>query len=266
MSNDSVQAPQLDEIWFDSDGVKLFAAQRGSGFPIILLHGGLASHLACWRFAAPLAARFRVILPDVRASGRSIYAGELSWDQLADDVAALMRHLGLERAVVGGISFGAGCAVRFALRHPALLAGLVVLTPAFAGAELGLNAAQMAAMQAMEVAGRRVVSEGIQALEPLFDALPEAMRSRARAMAAGFDPASVAASTRFMNSGAQPFATGGELAAISAPSLLVPGTDPTHPAEASEVFRRHLGRCVVREVEPADLSAAIADFVDRELA
>src|SRR4051794_21122708 len=109
---------QLDEIWFDNDGVRLFAVACGRGRPIILLHGGLANHLACLRFAAPLAERFQIIAPDVRSSGRSVCPGPLSWDQIADDVAALVRHLGVPRAVVGGISSGAAGAVRTALRHP----------------------------------------------------------------------------------------------------------------------------------------------------
>lgn len=254
------------EIWFESGGTRLFAVESGGGRPIILLHGGLASHLACRLFAAPLSERFRLITPDLRASGRSIHAGPLTWDQLADDVAALARHLGVPRAVIGGTSFGAGCAVRVALRHPELVAALVILNPAFGGADVGLTPAQQAAMRAMDDAGRRAIAEGVGVLHPLFDALPAPIRDRARAMVEAFDPASVAASTRFMASGAQPFAAAAELEAIAAPTLLVPGTDPTHPPEISERYRRHLRRCTVREVGPEGLASAIADFVDRELA
>ena len=198
----------------------------------------------------------------MRASGRSTFAGSLSWDQLADDVVALVRHLGLTRAVIGGISSGAGCAVRVALRHPAVTEALVVLTPAFAGADVGLTPAQQAAMRAMDDAGRRVLTEGMRALYPLLETLPAELRERARATVDTYDPASVAATTRFLDSGAQPFATAADLAAIAVPALLVPGTDPTHPPEVSELYRRHLPRCTVR---PGDDASAIADFIDREL-
>ena len=257
-----VMREQLRELWFPSAGARLFAAERGDGPPVILLHGGLATHQACWQFAGPLAARFRVITPDLRASGRSIDAGPLDWDRLADDVAALAHHLGLARAVIGGVSFGAACAARVALRHPALVRALIVLSPAYGGVELGLTAAQQAAMAAMDAAGRRAVAEGIAVLLPLFDALPDAIRARARALVATYDPASVAASTRFMASGAQPFAAA-ELAAIACPTLVVPGADPTHPPEAADVFRTHIPDCTVRAAGPADYAAAIADFVDR---
>jgi pimeloyl-ACP methyl ester carboxylesterase len=234
--------------------------------PLILLHGGLADHRACRPFAEPLSARFRVITPDLLGAGRSHHPGPLSWDLLADDVAALARRLGIERAVLGGISFGAACATRVALRHPALVAALVVLTPAYGGADLGFTPAQTAAMQAMAAAGRRALTDGIAALHPLLAALPAAIQDRARAMIDSFDPASVAATTAFMASGAQPFATGAELAAITAPTLLVPGTDPTHPPEVAEVYRLHLPRCTVRSIEPADFSAdyaaAIAELLE----
>jgi pimeloyl-ACP methyl ester carboxylesterase len=255
-----------EEIGFEHDGVRLFAIERGEGVPVILLHGGLATHVACRPFAEPLAARFRVITPDLRGSGRSHHAGPLSWDVLADDVAALARHLGVARAVIGGVSFGAGCAVRVALRHPTLAAALVLLTPAFGGADVGLTAAQQAAMAAMDAAGRRAVAEGVQVLHPLFDALPASVRERARVMVDAFDAASVATTTAFMASGAQPFATAAELHAITAPTLLVPGTDPTHPAEIADVYRRSLPRCAVRDVGPEDFGAVIADFVDSEVA
>lgn len=249
------------DIWFERAGIRLFAVERGAGAPIILLHGGLADHRACHVFAAPLAARFRLITPDLRGAGRSVFGGDLDWAMLADDVAALAGHLGIERAVVGGISFGAAVAVAVAVRHPALVAGLVVLSPAYGGGELGLSPAQDDAMQRMHAAGSRAPAEGVAVLYPLFDALPLAIRDRALAMVDSFDAASVAATTRFLASGAQPFARGADLAASEAPALLVPGTDPTHPPEVAAVYRSWLPRCCVREVDPALLAAVIADFV-----
>jgi 3-oxoadipate enol-lactonase len=253
------------EFWFERDGAKLLATSIGKGPPIILLHGGLATHHACQRFAAPLAARFQLITPDLRASGRSRYAGGLTWDQLADDVAALVTALGFERVVIGGISFGAGCAIRVALRHPGVLAGLVLLHPAFAGADVGLTEAQKAAMQAIGAVGNRVLTEGVQALYPLFEALPAPIRARARASVDSYDAASVATSTRFMASGAQPFASAVELASISVPTLIVPGTDSYHPVEVAEIYRTHVPRAIMRSVETAEFAATIAEFVDREV-
>jgi len=251
------------EIWWSSHGLRLFAFEAGpqTSRPVVLLHGGLAAHQACRVFGDPLASRYRLITPDLRGSGRSHFAGELTWDLLADDIAELVRQRELRRAVIGGISFGAGVAVRVALRHPELVEALLVLHPAYGGDELGLSPVQQAAMAAMDAAGSRAPREGINVLLPLFDALPTAIRERAKALVATYDPASVAASTRFMASGSQPFARGAELEAITAPCLLVPGIDPTHPPEVAAVYRDHLRNCRVIDDDPG---AAIARFLDEK--
>lgn len=257
------------DIWFESRGVRLFAFEKGDGHsigqPIVLLHGGLANHLACWLFAEPLASRFRVITPDLRGAGRSGYGGALAWDVLADDVAALVQHRGLSRVAIGGTSFGAAVAVRFALRHPALVSALLVLNPAYGGDELGLAPAQVAAMQAMDALGRRSPTEGIEVMFPLFDALPPEIRDRARRVVAAFDPEGVAATTAFMASLAQPFARAAELAAITAPALVVPGIDPTHPREVALVYRDHLPHGELCDADPAAYAAVIEAFLERVL-
>ena len=82
----------LREHWFDNGGIRLYATFAGDGPPLVLLHGGLANHLACWQFAGPLTARFRVITPDLRGAGRSHFAGPLSWDLIPSDIPALLYY------------------------------------------------------------------------------------------------------------------------------------------------------------------------------
>lgn len=250
----------LHELWFERDGTRLYAVERGQGPPIVLLHGGLATHLACREFAAPLDARHRLITPDLRGSGRSVHAGALSWDALADDVAALVRALDLGRVVLGGVSFGAGCAVRTALRHPGLVSALIVLAPAFGGADLGLTSAQLRAMRVMNEAGARAPTDGIGVLYPLLETLPAEQRTRARAVFETYDPASVAATTKFLASGDQPFATVAELRAIDAPTLVIPGTDPYHPVEVADRFRA-IPHSRVHAVTAEHYAAEIEAFV-----
>ncbi len=248
------------EVHFEHAGTALFAVERGAGTPIVLLHGGLSNHRGVQLWAAPLAEKFRLVMPDLRGSGASHFAGELTWDLFADDVAALLAHLGIPRAIIGGVSFGGGVAIRMALRHPGLVAGLVLLHPAFGGAELGMSVAQQAAMNAMDALGRRAPAEGISVLYPLADTLPASLRERARASFAAYDPASVAASTRFMASAAQPFARNSELAAVTAPALVVPGVDATHPVEVAEVYRAHLPNSELRAVDTSIFAPALAEF------
>ena len=235
--------------------MELFFETTGSGPAVILLHGGLATHAACRPYADALAPRFTVITPDLRGSGRSRDPGPLTWDLLADDIAALAVRLGHTRVAVGGISMGSGVAVRVALRHPALVSALVLIHPAFAGADVGLVPAQAAAMQAMDAAGSRAPREGVQVLLPLFDSMPPAIRERARAIIADYDPASVAATTKLLNDGTQPFERGEDLRAIDAPAFVVPGVDPTHPAEFAEIYRRNIPRCTIGTI------AQLGDFL-----
>lgn len=250
------------EVWFESDGARLFALDVGEGRPIVFIHGGLADHRAALFRVGPLAGSYRVIAPDLRGSGRSVHSGPLSWDQLADDVARLLDHLGIERAIIGGTSMGSAVALRFALRHPRRTRALVVMSPVYPGADRELAEASSAAMRVMAEAGQRALEHGVEALRPLFESLPAPIRDVAIQMMLGFDAASVAATTRFLASNAQPMATVSELAAIDVPVLLVPGTDPQHPAELAELYARHLRHPLVVDSTSPDLMERVVKFCD----
>jgi pimeloyl-ACP methyl ester carboxylesterase len=240
------------EVRLDHAGTSLFALDQGEGPPLLFFHGGLADHRAALVHVGSLADRLRVITPDLRGAGRSTWAGPLDWERFADDAVALVRHLGLRRVVVGGVSMGSAVAVRTALSHPDLVAGLVLVHPVYPGADLGLSEVPRRAMQVMDEVGRRAPAEGISVLHPMFDALPEAIRARARAMVDSFDPRSVAATTRFLASEVQPFGTASELAAVRCPALVVPGVDPSHPAEVATLLAGHLPDATLHSGDAAE--------------
>ena len=248
------------EIWYHSAGASLFAIEAGRGRPIIFLHGGLADHVASLLLVGPLARSYRIIAPDVRGSGRSIHHDALNWDQLADDVQALMCHLAIDEAVVGGASAGAAVALRFALRHPERTLGLVLVAPAFAGAQRGLTEAQQMAFARMKQLAQRSVHDGVEALHALFDHLPPPMREPAEDMASRFDPRSVAASARFLASGAQPFDAATELETLAAPTLVVAGEDEVHPAEVAALYAAHIPECVIVDQANTDVAKTIDGF------
>jgi pimeloyl-ACP methyl ester carboxylesterase len=254
----------INELWFSSAGTELYAIDQGSGQPILALHGGLADHRASLGYAGPLAARYRLITPDLRGAGRSKHAGPLTWEQLADDLAALLDHLGIERAVLAGVSAGSGVVVRFGLRHRDRVAGLAILAPLYPGSDRELDEAPRAALARMDSYAQRGMREGIQALQPLFEALPDAMRSRALAMLESFDPASVAATTRLLSS-TQPFDALTELQSIDAPTLLVRGRDPQHPGELATLYPKWLPHAHVIEAEGEGIAAAIDHFCRTEI-
>ena len=60
----------MREFCVESDGVQLFVREDGSGPVILMLHGGMATHLASLPLVAPLVERYRIVTPDLRGSGR----------------------------------------------------------------------------------------------------------------------------------------------------------------------------------------------------
>lgn len=100
----------------------------GDGLPVVLSHGFLMDREMFAPQAAALGDRYRVITWDQRGHGETRFDGEPFdyWD-LADDLAALLDQLDVERAVVGGMSAGGFISLRFALRHPERVLGLVLI-------------------------------------------------------------------------------------------------------------------------------------------
>lgn len=117
--------------------VQLYARDVGTGTPVVLLHAFPLSSAMWLEQRQGLANRFRVITPDLRGFGGSRLGGDdPSVDAMADDVAHLFRHLGLRRAVVGGLSMGGYVAMALCRRHPDLVLG-VVLASTRAAADTG---------------------------------------------------------------------------------------------------------------------------------
>jgi len=107
-------------------GISLAYTDAGRGTSVVLLHGFPLDRSMWDAQVEALAPRFRVIVPDQRGFGESpAPPGPLSMDRLADDVAALLDHLRLRRAVVCGLSMGGYVAFAFARRHADRLQGLV---------------------------------------------------------------------------------------------------------------------------------------------
>jgi 3-oxoadipate enol-lactonase len=255
-----IHAREGREVWFEADGARLFALEIGDGHPVVFVHGGLADHRAALFRVGQLAGTHRLVTPDLRGSGRSVHAGDLSWDRLADDVAALLEHLGLERAVVGGTSMGSAVALRFALRHPRLLLGLILMSPIYPGADRALPEEAAVAMRTMKEAGERALEHGVGALRPLFETLPPPIRDVAMEMMLSFDAASVAATTRFLALNQQPMESVRELESINVPVMVLPGVDAQHPAEIASLYTRHLRHPTVIEQMAPDMMGRLLQF------
>lgn len=114
------------------NGLKLYYEIHGAGEPLVLLHGGLGSTEIVGDVLHALSKTRRVIAADLQAHGRT---GDIdrpiSYEGLADDIAALLKHLSIEKADVMGYSLGAGTALQTTIRHPAAVRKLVVVSAVF---------------------------------------------------------------------------------------------------------------------------------------
>jgi len=118
----------INSKFVEAGGLRVHYLEAGAGTPLILLHGGLATAEASWREPLPgLAEAYHVLAPDSRGHGRTGNpAPSLSYAQMADDVAAFIDALGLERPLIAGYSDGGQIALEFGLRHPGKARALVL--------------------------------------------------------------------------------------------------------------------------------------------
>jgi len=113
------------------NGINLYYEIHGTGQPLILLHGGLGMIGMFDQLLPALAASRQVIGVELQGHGHTADRDRpFSFQQMGDDVAALIEHLGLEKADVAGYSLGGGAAFQTAIRHPQVVRKLVIISAA----------------------------------------------------------------------------------------------------------------------------------------
>jgi pimeloyl-ACP methyl ester carboxylesterase len=111
------------------NGLELYYEMHGAGSPLILLHGGVGASEMFGLTLVKLAATRQVIAVHLQGHGRTHDIDRpLRFESMADDVAALIAHLGLERADLLGYSMGANVALQAAIRHPGKIRKLVTIS------------------------------------------------------------------------------------------------------------------------------------------
>jgi pimeloyl-ACP methyl ester carboxylesterase len=114
------------------NGLNLYYDVHGEGPPLMLLHGAYMNADMMAPLAQGLARTRQVIVPEMQAHGRTADVDRpLSYEQMGDDAAALIRHLELGQADVVGYSMGGGAALQLAIRHPELVRRLVVASAGY---------------------------------------------------------------------------------------------------------------------------------------
>ena len=113
----------------DVNGLHMYYETHGLGRPLILLHGGLASGETFGPVLPALAAGHHVIVPDLQGHGRTADIDRpIDVRLMADDIAALIGHLGLDKPDVVGYSLGGGVATFIAIKHPDLVRKAVLVS------------------------------------------------------------------------------------------------------------------------------------------
>jgi pimeloyl-ACP methyl ester carboxylesterase len=205
----------------DVNGLKMYYEIHGAGSPLVVLHGAFMTIGAMGAFVPVLAETRRVVAVELQGHGHTADVDRpLSYEQLADDVAGLVRHLGIERTDVFGYSLGGGAAIQLAMRHPELVRKLVVASASTTSD--GVYPEVWAGIDQItpELFAGSPWKEEYDRVAPHPDAFPtlvEKMKQLDR----------------------QPFAwPPEEIRAISAPTMVVIGdSDGTTPEHAVELFR-----------------------------
>jgi len=130
------------------NGLELYYEITGEGSPLILLHGGYGMTGMFAELLPALVADRQVIAVDLQGHGRTAdIARPLRFAHLADDIAALIAHLGLARADVMGYSLGGTVALQTAIRHPEVVEKLIVVSTVYK--RTGWYPESLAAMEQM---------------------------------------------------------------------------------------------------------------------
>jgi pimeloyl-ACP methyl ester carboxylesterase len=207
----------------DVNGVDLYYERHGTGRPMILLHGGLGSGAMFAPILDTLAEHHEVILPDLQGHGRTADVDRpLDHRLMADDISELIDQLGLDRPDVVGYSLGGGVAFFTALKYPAKISKLVVIS-----ANLSRNAipAEMLAQQELMGAGAAEfmkdtpMYQGYMAVAPQPENFPKLLDKIGAMMADDFDYSS-------------------EFASLQVPTLIIAGdADMAPPSHYVEAFK-----------------------------
>jgi pimeloyl-ACP methyl ester carboxylesterase len=209
--------------------IELAYAEHGgdrTGTPVVLLHAFPVTSAMYDAVATRLAEQHHVVSPDLRGFGGSVLGDdEPSLDLMADDVAALLGRLDLDRVVLAGLSMGGYVAMAMLRRHPQRIAAVVLMDTKAAA-----DAPQ--ARENRERMARAVLDEGPSALRPMLESLLGETTQRERPQVVDMvvrwieavDPQGVAWAQRAMAARPSSFRT---LADARIPGFVVVGEEDT---------------------------------------
>jgi pimeloyl-ACP methyl ester carboxylesterase len=270
----------MAEFSVESAGVTLAGEEAGEGTPVVLLHGLTATRRYVVMGSRSLErSGHRVVTYDARAHGASTGAEDpdaYDYDDLVEDLRAVMDDRGIDRAVLVGASMGAHTAVRMALDHPERVSGLVIATPAFDPEEdrdEGLKRwdALSDGLRSGGVDGFVEAYGDPQVPEQWKETIDKVLRQR---LGAHEHPDAVADALHAVPR-SRPFEAWDELAEIAVPTVVVASrdeADPGHPYAIGERYAEAIPDAELRSEEPGSsplawqggqLSKVISELAER---
>jgi len=129
----SAQAQQPTTGYAPVNGLKMYYEIHGSGEPVVLLHGAFMTITNNWTgWIGELSKTRKVIAVELQGHGRTAdIPRDITSENLADDVAALLEQLKIPRADLIGYSMGGAVAMQCAIRHPDKVRKVVVISSTF---------------------------------------------------------------------------------------------------------------------------------------
>ncbi len=113
--------------YIQANGLDIYYQEHGQGKPLLLIHGGILTGDSWQPYLAAFEEHYRVITPDTRGHGRTTNpTGSMSFGLLADDMAALVQALGLQKPLICGYSDGGQVVLEMGMRYPNLPQAIVV--------------------------------------------------------------------------------------------------------------------------------------------
>jgi pimeloyl-ACP methyl ester carboxylesterase len=203
------------------NGLQLYYEIHGSGEPLILLHGAFGT-IGLWgSILEGLAQHHQVIAVELQGHGHTADIDRpFSYEQFADDVDALMEYLEIAQADIVGYSLGADTALQLAMRHPARVRKLVVISGNYRHDGYYPEVWDVVAAMTPDMLTGTPFADAYAAVAPNPDGFP-ALVEKVKA----FDAVAFAWPDE-------------EIAAIAAPTLIVIGdSDNVRPEHAVALFR-----------------------------
>ncbi len=264
------------------DSVRLYYEEAGRGDPILFVHEFGGHHLSWEPQLRHFSRRYRCITYAARGWPPSDVPDEVaaySQARAADDAAAVLRELRIEKAHFVGLSMGATAAIEFGIRHPFMA---LSLTAAACGSGASTDPEQKRKFHddCMGFADR-LEQEGIAAMAELYCAGPARVQYREKdprgweEFKRQFAEGSARGHALTMRGVQAPrvplFERKAELSAISAPVLVIAGDEDDSTLELAIFLKRTIPRCgllmlprtghTINLEEPAGFNAALENFL-----